>query len=86
MQDDSEEEKKEERKSSKHAKNGKNGHNKREPLEGAVSKGTVSASKLANKRTQKEALKKIKNKRSKGTTKDVPTSSSAAQGEADASD
>ena len=51
MQDDSEEEKKEERKSSKHAKNGKNGYNKREPLEGAVSKGTVSASKLANKRT-----------------------------------
>ena len=84
MQEDSEEEKKEERKSSKHAKNGKNGHSKREPLEKEfVSKGTVSASKLANKRTQKEALKKIKNKRNKGTTKDVP---SAAQDEADASD
>jgi hypothetical protein len=35
------------------------------------SKGTISASKMANKRTQKEALKRNKEKRNKGTLKDT---------------
>ena len=49
----------------------KNGH-KREPLEKKTyaSKDTLAASKLANKRTQKEALKRNKVKRNKGTLKD----------------
>jgi len=37
------------------------------------SKGTVSKSKLANKRSQKEAIKKNKVKREKGTLKDGPS-------------
>ena len=54
------------------AKNGKpNGKGRREPLDGkAVNKGMVVASKLANKRSQKEAIKKNKMKRNKGTFKD----------------
>ena len=49
----------------------KNGSSNREPLEKQhENKGTVSSSKLANKRIQKEALKKNKAKREKGTLKD----------------
>ena len=49
----------------------KNGSGNREPLEKQhENKGTVSSSKLANKRIQKEALKKNKAKREKGTLKD----------------
>ena len=71
--DSDEEEKKE---SSSHKQNGKNGVH-REPLEGKEkkSKDLVAKSKLANKRQQKEALKKIKQKRSKGTIREGgPTS------------
>ena len=69
MDDESEEETKEERKDVK--KNGK----RRDPLEGSAgkhpSKNLVAKSKLANKRSQKEAIKKIKMKRDKGTVKEV---------------
>ena len=48
-----------------------NGKGRREPLDGkAVNKGMVVESKLANKRSQKEAIKKNKMKRNKGTVKD----------------
>ena len=67
------EESKEER--PKPQKNGKKNGIKRELLE---SKNTVSASKLANKRSQKEAIKKIKAKRTKGTVKDDSAHAAAA--------
>lgn len=61
----------------------KNGHTngkKREPLEGqAKSKGVVAASKIANKRNQKEAIKKNKMKRNKGTVKEGSERPKSAQ-------
>jgi len=62
----------------------KNGHKNgkpREPLEGekAKSKNTVAASKLANKRSQKEAIRKNKEKRNKGTVKDGTERPKSAQ-------
>ena len=64
----------EEESKTQRAKPKKNG-GRREPLEGEASKkvpskGSVSKSKLENKRTQKEALKKKKLKRGKGTVKE----------------
>ena len=38
-----------------------------------VNKGMLSKSKLENKRHQKEAIKRIKTKRQKGTTASAPT-------------
>ena len=65
--DDEPEESKEDR-GSKGKKNGKKVvGGKREPLE---SKDTVAKSKLANKRSQKDAIKKNKIKRNKGTVKE----------------
>ena len=55
---------------------------RREPLEkGAanVSKDSVAASKLANKRTQKDAIKRNKVKRSKGTVKDLDSTAQNSQ-------
>ena len=80
MDSDSEpEEAKEERPAKKNGKNGKNGKKtgQREPLERQPSKGTVVASKLANKRQQKEAIKKIKMKRNKGTVKETEEAAEA---------
>ena len=70
MESGDEGEKEESKSARKHKKNG----SRREPLEDdedkPASKGSLSASKLANKRSQKEALKKKKMKRNKGTVKD----------------
>ena len=68
------------------AKNGKpNGKGRREPLDGkAVNKGMVVASKLANKRSQKEAIKKNKMKRNKGTFKDESSNPKGAKAAASA--
>ena len=44
-----------------------------------ISKDTVAASKLANKRTQKEAIKRNKVKRNKGTVKDLDSMQQKSQ-------
>ena len=67
MADSDGEESKQEPGPKKAHKKAKNGN--REPLEKAPSKNTVVASKMANKRMQKEAIKKNKIKRNKGTIK-----------------
>ena len=70
MDDDSEEESKENA-AKTHTGGKKNGGPKRDALDGKdKNKGLVSTSKLANKRSQKEAIKKNKMKRNKGTVKD----------------
>lgn len=70
------EESKEEKKSAP----AKNTNGKREKLE-YKSKNTLSKSKLANKRTQKEALKKNKMKRNKGTVKDAESENEVSAAE-----
>mmetsp|Transcript_31277 Transcript_31277/g.41382 ORF Transcript_31277/g.41382 Transcript_31277/m.41382 type:complete len:91 (+) Transcript_31277:358-630(+) len=75
--DSAEEETKQEKKDvKKRPQSGKKGP-RRDALEGEgkkrfESKGRVTASKLASKRSQKEAIKKKKIKRNKGTVKDAP--------------
>ena len=68
---DSESETEESKEQAKSKPNGKNGiqHGKRDPLEKIPSKNLVAASKIANKRLHKDAIKKNKIKRNKGTVK-----------------
>ena len=70
--DGDEEESKQQQNGKANSKGKKNGKHRREPLEKGEwkSKGAVAESKLANKRSQKDALKKNKIKRNKGTIKD----------------